>query len=721
VLPKDLRVEEVPVEPRPRLRVVPASKGWGSRLLRCELSFDYGDRVVSQGEPGWGVLQEEGFRVLLRNNAVEEAAYRRLRQLGARPVLVAPGEPADLEMAPDRLPRTVRDLLAAGWHVEAEGRIHRAARAVQLEVRSGIDWFELTGSVAFGDHDVPFPSVLAALRKGATTIPLGDGGVGMLPEDWLQEYGLLAALGTQLHGSLRFSRGQAGLLDALLADHQEATVDERFREVRERLRQFEGVRPAQTPPGFQGELRGYQSEGLGWLLFLEQFGLGGCLADDMGLGKTVQVLAFLESRREREDSAIAGSNVRAPRQRGPCLVVAPKSLVFNWKQEAARFAPRLKVLDHTGLTRSRDARNFGAYHVVLTTYGTLRRDILVFKDVKFDYAILDEAQAIKNAGSESAKAARLLSAPHRLALSGTPVENHLGEIWSLFEFLNPGMLGRAAAFRTTLGKPSAENRAVLARALKPLILRRIKEQVARDLPAKTEQTIYCELEPRQRKLYDELRDHYRHSLLQRVAREGIGRSKIQILEALLRLRQAACHPALIDSRRREEPGAKLETLLPQLSEVLEEGHKALVFSQFTSFLAILRLRLERMGIAYEYLDGQTRDREQRVRRFQEDPACPLFLVSLKAGGLGLNLTAAEYVFLLDPWWNPAVEAQAVDRAHRIGQRRAVFAYRLIAKDTVEEKVLALQQTKRELADAILGADNSLVRDLRREDLDLLLS
>jgi SNF2 family DNA or RNA helicase len=283
------------------------------------------------------------------------------------------------------------------------------------------------------------------------------------------------------------------------------------------------------------------------------------------------------------------------------------------------------------------------------------------------------------------------------------------------------MLGRAAAFRTTLGKPSAENRTVLARALKPLILRRIKEQVARDLPAKTEQTIYCELESRQRKLYDELRDHYRYSLLQRVARDGIGRSKIQILEALLRLRQAACHPALIDPRRHEELGGKLETLLPQLSEVLEEGHKALVFSQFTSFLAILRQRLETMGIAYEYLDGKTCDREQRVRRFQEDPACPLFLVSLKAGGLGLNLTAAEYVFLLDPWWNPAVEAQAVDRAHRIGQRRAVFAYRLIAKDTVEEKVLALQQTKRELADAILGADNSLVRDLCREDLDLLLS
>ncbi len=533
----------------------------------------------------------------------------------------------------------------------------------------------------------------------------------MLPEDWLRKYGLLSSMGSQEEGRLRFSASQAGLLDALLAEVPGATLDERFRETRERLRRFEGVRPAQATAGFQGVLRGYQTEGLGWLLFLEEFGFGGCLADDMGLGKTVQVLAFLESRRQRE----------AAGRRRPSLVVAPKSLVFNWKQEAERFTPRLKVLDHTGLARARDPRGLDGCDLVLTTYGTLRRDILLFKDVKFDYAILDEAQAIKNAGSESARAARLLSAKHRLALSGTPIENHLGELWSLFEFLNPGMLGRAAAFRTTLGKPSPENRAVLARAVRPFILRRTKEQVARDLPAKTEQTISCELESSQRSLYDELRDHYRRSLLARVERDGIGRAKIQILEALLRLRQAACHPGLIDPRYRNEAGAKIETLLPQLTEVLEEGHKALVFSQFTSFLAILRPRLEKMRIPYEYLDGQTRDRAERVRRFQEDPACPLFLVSLKAGGLGLNLTAAEYVFLLDPWWNPAVEAQAVDRAHRIGQQRAVFAYRLIAKDTVEEKVLALQQTKRELADAILGPDNSLVRDLRREDLELLLS
>jgi SNF2 family DNA or RNA helicase len=304
------------------------------------------------------------------------------------------------------------------------------------------------------------------------------------------------------------------------------------------------------------------------------------------------------------------------------------------------------------------------------------------------------------------------------------VENHLGELWSLFEFLNPGMLGEAKVLKMAGGlarNPSEESRRLLAQALRPFILRRTKQQVARELPEKTEQTIFCELDAAQRKQYDELRSHYRETLLRRIQMGGLGKAKMHVLEALLRLRQAACHPGLLDRKRAEEPSAKLDVLLDQLDELREEGHKALVFSQFTSMLSIVRGRLDEAGVRYEYLDGSTRDRQARVDSFQNDPAIPLFLISLKAGGLGLNLTAAEYVFLLDPWWNPAVEAQAVDRTHRIGQTRPVFAYRLIARDTVEEKVLELQKTKRDLADAILGEDNSLIRDLKKEDLELLLS
>jgi SNF2 family DNA or RNA helicase len=404
------------------------------------------------------------------------------------------------------------------------------------------------------------------------------------------------------------------------------------------------------------------------------------------------------------------------------LVVVPKSLVFNWKQEAARFTPRLRVLDHTGLAR--DVNGFADHDVVLTTYGTLRRDAAEFKDIEFDYIVLDEAQAIKNPGTESAKAARLLRGRNRLALSGTPVENHLGELWSIFEFLNPGMLGAASVFKLagSAGRnPNEEMRSLLAHALRPFILRRTKEQVARELPPKSEQTLFCEMEPAQRKLYDELRVHYRNSLLGMVATQGLAKSKIQVLEALLRLRQAACHPGLIDIKRRHEPSAKLDVLIDRLGEVVAEGHKALVFSQFTSLLSLVRERLDESNIVYEYLDGATRDRQKHVERFQDDPDCSLFLISLKAGGLGLNLTAAEYVFLLDPWWNPAVEAQAVDRAHRIGQTHQVFAYRLIARDTVEEKILQLQGSKRDLAAAIIGEDNSLIRNLQPEDLELLLS
>jgi len=380
------------------------------------------------------------------------------------------------------------------------------------------------------------------------------------------------------------------------------------------------------------------------------------------------------------------------------------------------------VLDYTGIARSKD--DFSACDLVLTTYGTLRRDAVHFKDHVFDYVILDEAQAIKNAKTESAKAVRLLRGNHRLALSGTPVENHLGELWSLFEFLNPGMLGASGVFQLAAKETRElgdESRKLLAQALRPFLLRRTKEQVAKELPQKVEQTIYCEMEPRQRKLYDELRQHYRDSLLKKIDKVGIAKSKIQVLEALLRLRQAACHPGLIDRAREGDPSAKLDVLLDQLRDVIAEGHKALVFSQFTTLLALVGARLEAAGVAYEYLDGKTKDRQAPVERFQNDPESRLFLISLKAGGLGLNLTAADYVFILDPWWNPAVEAQAVDRAHRIGQLRQVFTYRLIARDTVEEKILQLQQSKRNIADAILGEENSLIRDLAPEDIELLLS
>jgi SNF2 family DNA or RNA helicase len=611
-----------------------------------------------------------------------------------------------------RLDSSVAQLAAAGWTIEVSGRRYRPAGSVAWNVTSGIDWFELSAAVDFGGVTADLPTLLEALARGSRSVELSDGSLGILPDSFAAELAPMAALAQKHDGRLRYGRIQVALLDALLAGQPRAHVDEAFERLRDEL--AAGARPEaeDEPEGFQGTLRHYQREGLGWLTFLERLGLGGCLADDMGLGKTIQVLALLLRRR----GAVRAAGIA----HRPSLVVVPKSLVFNWLEEARRFAPELKVVNYTGNDRAAAAGALADWDVVVTTYGTLRRDVLAHRELEFDYVVLDEAQSIKNAASQAAKACRLLRCRHRLALTGTPVENHIGELWSIFEFLNPGQLGSAARLRKFLadGRGSTE---VVARAVRPYLLRRTKSQVLSDLPEKTEQTLFVELGEEQRRGYDELREHYRQELSGRIGRQGIGRSRIAVLEALLRLRQAACHPGLVDPARVDEAGAKLETLLEQLAEVLDEGHKVLVFSQFTSFLAILRRRLDAAGTVYEYLDGRTTDRQARVQRFQEDPDCKLFLVSLKAGGQGLNLTAADYIYILDPWWNPAVEAQAVDRAHRIGQTRRVFAYRLIARDTVEEKIVALQDRKRDLADSIVRADESIISALTPEDVELLFS
>ena len=711
-LVEGLELEEVDLPPVPCLTVRAPMQTRGTDLLIAEVEFDYDGARVASFPAVRMAVQSGRRRVIRRDLRAEARALERLAELSFRPIDDYRFDPGTLEISPKKVITATRELVGDGWRVEAEGTLYRPASDFKLAVTSNMDWFELDGRVQFGSQEIPLPELLEAARRGDMMISLNDGSIGMLPQDWIRQYGLLADLGTATdEGSLRFSKSQAGLLDSLLANQPECKVDAGFAKVRQELHAFEGVTATEPPPGFQGELRPYQQEGLGWLEYLRKFGFGGILADDMGLGKTVQVLAFLQRMRFKRQL------------KGPSLIVVPRSLVFNWIQEAAKFTPRLRVLDYTGTGRHALREDFGRYDLIVTTYGTLRSDIAELCNIEFDWAILDEAQAIKNSDSQSAKAARLLQSRHRLAMSGTPIENHLGELWSIFEFLNPGMLGTATVFKRAATSNSGQDeqaRGVLARALRPFILRRTKQQVVKDLPDKIEQTLYCDMEPPQRKLYDDLLSHYRTTLLRKDDSE-LKNSKIEVLEALLRLRQAACHPGLIDKQKTGEPSTKLEMLLPQISEIVDEGHKVLIFSQFTSFLSIVRKRLDEEKIVYEYLDGKTRDRQERVDRFQTDPDCRVFLISLKAGGLGLNLTSAEYVYLLDPWWNPAVEAQAIDRSHRIGQTRTVFAYRLIARDTVEQKILDLQQKKRDLADAILNADNRIIQTLTKDDLAFLLS
>ncbi|QDT31762.1 DEAD/DEAH box helicase [Thalassoglobus polymorphus] len=710
-LPESLQLEEVRPDPIPRLVFrSPRKRGWRHERIQGKIEFEYLGTSVAASNVQWAIVQREEGRCLLRNQELEFEYWSKLNELGFRRLVDHRQSAHDVDIPVSELGRSVRELVSDGWQVQADGKEVRQPASVKFNVRSGIDWFELTADVDFEGRKANFPELLAALTRGDQTIRLDDGSLGILPEEWLQQYGILAGLGTIDEEGLKFSTTQIGIVDALLSAQEFVDFDEKYLELKAKLAAFDGVEERAEPENFGGELRPYQREGLGWLHFLQDYHFGGCLADDMGLGKTVQMLALFQERAASRTKKL------------PSLVVVPKSLMFNWVQEIQKFATDLTFLEYTGPERSSRFADIPNTDIVLTTYGTLRRDIIEVKEQQFDYVVLDEAQTIKNASSQAAKASRLLKANHRVALSGTPIENHLGDLWSIFEFLNPGMLGRSSIFKThATDAANAKSRQLISAGVRPFVLRRTKGEVAKDLPEKFEETIYCSMGKRQQELYSELRDHYRDSLLGLVKEQGMGKTRMHVLEALLRLRQAACHPALLDRGSEDDGYAKLDTLIPQLEELIEEGHKSLVFSQFTSMLSIVKKHLDEKGVKYAYLDGQTRKRKQVVDQFQNDEETKVFLISLKAGGLGLNLTAAEYVFLLDPWWNPAVEAQAIDRAHRVGQTNQVFAYRLICRDTVEEKILDLQKKKRELADAILEGENTPLTDLTAEDLEMLLS
>ena len=713
--PPDLQLSEEtsPLHPRLFLEADSAPE-WMDPPLLAKLSFDYGEVGVSAGDPRAAIVDWQAQKYLRRDMDREHEALVRLLELGVHPVESAAGH--DLEISPRELPAIAEPLLAEGWTVEAHGQPLRPPNPPALRVESGIDWFELSGSMDFNGDPVELKAVLAAIKKGDRFIELGDGSQGLLPSAWMETYGSLAELAhDSSDDGLRFLPSQALLVDALLAAMPPANVDRAFAKLRQKLTSFDRIKPKKELKSFGGTLREYQRHGLGWLSFLREFSLGGVLADDMGLGKTVQVLALLQAY--RTPAKTTGI---------PWLVVAPRSLVYNWIDEAARFTPKLKVIEYAGPDREALREHLSEYDLLVTTYGTMRRDIGFLATVEFDTVILDEAQAIKNPASQTAKASALFNARNRLALTGTPIENHLGELGSIFEFLNPGLLGRLPKLEVlTSGRNASGNELkMVARGVRPFILRRTKAQVLPDLPDKTEQVLFCSLRPPQREIYDKVRAGYQASLLKQVEKKGVGGSAIQVLEALLRLRQVACHPGLVDPEWEEAGSAKLEALFEQVAEILDEGHKVLLFSQFTKLLAFVRRHLDERGQTYAYLDGQTRNRAEVVERFQTEPDCNLFLISLKAGGTGLNLTAAGYVFLLDPWWNPAVEAQAIDRAHRIGQNKPVFAYRMIARDTVEEKILELQRSKRKVASAILDGDaeeGQSLRDLTADDLRILLS
>lgn len=566
---------------------------------------------------------------------------------------------------------------------------------------------------------LPFPRVVEAVFRNRNYFRFEDGSFVRLP---------VATLISVLKGVGASKEPVRPLYQALPIAHLletqgiEIEADEGFKEFIQKLRNFKELEPMPVPESFNGTLREYQREGYNWLSFLREYGLAGILADDMGLGKTIQALVLLLSHHKNG------------KKRQPSLVVAPTSVVYNWLSEAEKFSPKLSAELFLGRDRSELLNRLkkgtsNTPDLIFTTYGIIRRDYEQLKEIQFDYLILDEAQNIKNPESVGAVASKSLKALHRVCLSGTPVENRLRELWSLFDFLMPEFLGTYREFNDTFERPIesgiGEAGQKLRKTVHPFIMRRLKSQVEKELPPRTDIISQCEMDDEQRSLYLSVLDECRQKVFGEIASRGLNRSQISVLAALLRLRQVCCDPRLLKDRGdgAVPPSAKLISLVEMVGEIVESGHKILVFSQFVEMLSLIRPELEKKNIVYEYIDGQTpaKERLDRVNRFNEDGSIPVFLISLKAGGTGLNLTGADYVIHYDPWWNPAVENQATDRAHRIGQTRHVFNYKLITRGTVEEKILALQKKKKELADLVIGDDESIAKELTREDLEFLFS
>jgi len=594
-------------------------------------------------------------------------------------------------------------------------RFNTSRPQTKIHISSSTDWFDARVDIIFGDQKVTIADVKKALANKQQFVPLNDGTLGVLPDEWVKRYALLFRVGEGKSNELRLSRYHLSVIDELYENRNEEELIIHLEKKYEQLKEFKKIKEIDPPAHLAHILRPYQVHGFHWLNYLHEVNWGGILADDMGLGKTIQALSFLHHYKENY------GHLRA-------LVVCPTTLIFNWENEINKFAPGLSYRIHHGGERLRHKEALNAFEVIITTYGTLRSDIKLLMDIPLDYVVLDESQAIKNPASKVTKAACLLRAKHRLCMSGTPLQNNTFDIFAQMNFLNPGMLGSIEFFRQEFAIPidkfgEPDRKDHLRKLLYPFILRRTKEQVARDLPEKTETILFCEMEEEQRKVYDAYRNDYRDKILGTIESQGIQKSQLTILQGLMKLRQICDSPAILnETDKYPNHSIKLDELAREISENIG-NHKALVFSQFLGMLALIREKLTELEIPYAYFDGSTTapDREKAIREFQDNDSCRVFLISLKAGGVGLNLTAADYVYIVDPWWNPAVEQQAIDRTHRIGQTKNIFAYRMICKDSIEDKILQLQDRKRLLAKDLIADDDGFVKSLSREDVEYLFS
>lgn len=587
-------------------------------------------------------------------------------------------------------------------------------RPVTIEISSKMDndWFDLKAVVKIGELEIPFSRFRKNILDGIREYLLPDGSILILPETWFAKYKNIFEFGKSSDDSLRIHKQHFSLLTDSLADENRMGT-ERL----ERLLIPDQIPEIIAPEGLECNMRQYQAEGLNWLNFLQTAGLGGCLADDMGLGKTIQTLALLQHNKEnivpplRNDISEDLTLFKNTETLLTSLIIVPASLIYNWENEIRRFTPGMKVISYKGNQRKKATSYFPDFDIILSSYHTIRQDIDLISKFKFHYIILDESQVIKNPASMLYKTVSRLNSDYKLVLTGTPVENSLTDLWTQLNFVNPGLLGDLSFFRREFAKPIEKlgddaKEMKLRKIIRPFILRRTKDMVARDLPPVTEQTVFCDMTDEQNKLYEEEKSSVRNSILKSIASTGIEKSAIVVLQGLMKLRQLSNHPVMAYDDYASGSG-KFETVLQDMESVISEGHKILVFSSFVKHLDLYAEELKKKRIGFAKLTGASTNREKIVNSFQNDPENKIFLISLKAGGVGLNLTAADYVFILDPWWNPATEMQAMNRAHRIGQDKSVFVYRYITSNSIEEKITRLQEKKSKLADTFISSNNPL--------------
>jgi SNF2 family DNA or RNA helicase len=583
---------------------------------------------------------------------------------------------------------------------------------------SGIDWFDISIELSYGDQIVPLKVLRQAILNKSDFVQLGDGTLGLLPEEWIKKMSPLLKMGNVHNGNnLQVSKFHYTLIDEL---HDQIDSTEILQELalkKKQLSQVENVKEITKSKNISATLRPYQLAGLNWFNQMHSIGWGGCLADDMGLGKTLQTLCFLQKLHDENKKV-------------KVLIVCPTSLIYNWQAEIDKFTKGLKYIIYHGTERAFPEEKNNKWNILITSYGMLRNSIEDFQTINFAVTILDESQSIKNPTSLITKAVQLIKTDIRFILSGTPVQNNTFDLYAQLNFCNPGLLGSQEFFKGEFAVPidkygDKERSQQLRKMVFPFILRRTKEQVAKDLPDKTETVMYCEMGAYQQKVYDAVKEDYRERIMGKIEEVGVAKSAFLILEGLNKLRQICDCPSIIgdkEKKRFKQASIKLDELSREIEENISD-HKMLVFSQFLGMLGLIKDKLDADGIKYLYLDGSTpaKDRKALVDTFQTDPSIQIFLISLKAGGVGLNLTAADYVYVVDPWWNPAVEDQAIDRTHRIGQTKKVFAYKMICKNTVEEKILQLQEKKKSLAKELISEDASFVKKLTKDDVAWLLS